>query len=166
MLMLDEIDKMLQGTARQQRIFLNSLRYITNQLKIPIVCAGASDAELAIRTDRDLADRFSSFKLGAWREGPKLKRLLASFAATLPLRLPSNLTASAMQEVVIKTTQGRTGRIFTLFEALATTAIESGQEQIDLSTFENEKFILPLVSMQKKEKQDFDEGYSPFQFER
>lgn len=36
-LVLDEIDKMLAGSPRQQRIFLNTIRFLTNDLKIPIV---------------------------------------------------------------------------------------------------------------------------------
>ncbi|WP_255530675.1 TniB family NTP-binding protein [Novosphingobium sp. NBM11] len=39
-LVLDEIDKMLAGSPRQQRIFLNTIRFLTNDLRIPIVCAG------------------------------------------------------------------------------------------------------------------------------
>jgi hypothetical protein len=34
-LVLDEIDKMLAGSPRQQRIFLNTIRFLTNDLKFP-----------------------------------------------------------------------------------------------------------------------------------
>ena len=62
-LVLDEIDKMLAGTPRQQRIFLNTIRFLTNDLKIPIVCAGTEDARIAVLTDPNLADRFGVFEL-------------------------------------------------------------------------------------------------------
>ncbi|WP_368736194.1 TniB family NTP-binding protein, partial [Salmonella enterica] len=49
-LVLDEIDKMLAGTPRQQRLFLNTIRFLTNDLKVPIVCAGTEDARMAVLT--------------------------------------------------------------------------------------------------------------------
>ena len=63
-LVLDEIDKMLAGSPRQQRIFLNTVRFLTNDLRIPIVCAGTEDARIAVLTDPNLADRFAAFELG------------------------------------------------------------------------------------------------------
>jgi Bacterial TniB protein len=38
MLVIDEIHSMLAGTFREQRIFLNSLRFLANDLRIPLVC--------------------------------------------------------------------------------------------------------------------------------
>ena len=149
-LMLDEIDKMLSSTPRQQRIFLNSIRYLTNQLQIPIVCAGAKDARLAIGTDPNLADRFASFELRHWERGVALQELLKSFAMTFPLREPSDLLSAEIQDEVIKMTNGVTGRIFRLFEALAIAAIVSGREKIDLDSMRDEDLLLPLVSMERR----------------
>src|SRR5215218_2316253 len=39
-LVIDEIHAMLAGTFREQRIFLNALRFLANDLRIPLVCAG------------------------------------------------------------------------------------------------------------------------------
>lgn len=153
-LMLDEIDKMLGSTPRQQRLFLNSIRYLTNQLRISIVCAGATGAQLAIRTDPNLADRFASFELHHWQKGRALEQLLVSFSMSLPLCEPSDLTTSEMQDEVIKMTDGVTGRIFRLFEALAIAAIVSGRERIDLGSLRDEKLLLPLVSMEVRKSQD------------
>lgn len=153
-LMLDEIDKMLCSTPRQQKLFLNSIRYLTNQLHIPIVCAGAKDAKLAIRTDPNLADRFASFELRPWEKGIALQELLKSFAMTFPLRKPSELLSTEFQEEVIRMTRGVTGRIFRLFEALAIQAIKSGREKIDLASLGDEDLLLPLVSMEPKKSSD------------
>lgn len=149
-LMLDEIDKILCSTPRQQGIFLNSIRYLTNQLRIPIVCAGASNAKLAIRGDPNLADRFGSLELRHYEKGRALQELLASFAMTLPLRQPSNLQTSEFQMEVIEMTKGVTGRIFRLFEALAIAAITSGRETIDLESLRDKNLLLPLVSMESR----------------
>lgn len=149
-LMLDEIDKMLCSTPRQQGLFLNGIRYLTNQLRIPIVCAGASDAKLAIRHDPNLADRFGSFELKHWQKGRAFQELLASFSMTLPLRKSSNLPTTEIQAEVIRLTNGVTGRIFRLFEALAIAAIKSGRELIDLESLQDDNLLLPLVSMESR----------------
>lgn len=147
-LVLDEIDKMLAGSPRQQRIFLNTIRFLTNDLKIPIVCAGTEDARIAVLTDPNLADRFAAFELIPWRNDQAFRQLIASFAGLLPLRRPSLLDGNDVRQRVLGLTAGVTGRIFRLMEALAIAAIRSGKEMIDAASFDDEKLLLPLVSMQ------------------
>lgn len=146
-LVLDEIDKMLAGTPRQQRVFLNTIRFLTNDLKIPIVCAGTEDARMAVLTDPNLADRFGAFELVPWRNDHALRQLLASFSGLLPLRRPSLLDSPDVRRRVLALTQGVTGRIFRLFEAAAIAAIRQGRELLDASSFDDEDLMLPLVSM-------------------
>lgn len=147
-LVLDEIDKMLAGTARQQRIFLNTIRFLTNDLHIPIVCAGTEDARIAVLTDPNLADRFEAFELRPWRNDHALRQLMASFAGLLPLRRPSLLDTSEVRQRVIALTAGVTGRIFRLMEAVAIASIRNGREMIDADSFDDKELLLPLVSMQ------------------
>lgn len=146
-LVLDEIDKMLAGTPRQQRVFLNTIRFLTNDLKIPIVCAGTEDARMAVLTDPNLADRFGAFELVPWRNDHALRQLLASFSSLLPLRRPSLLDSPEVRRRILALTQGVTGRIFRLIEAAAIAAIRDGRERLDATSFEDEDLMLPLVSM-------------------
>ncbi|CAA9893055.1 hypothetical protein METHB2_970008 [Candidatus Methylobacter favarea] len=46
MLIIDEVHNLLGATARRQRELLNLLRFIGNDLRIPIVCLGIRDAIL------------------------------------------------------------------------------------------------------------------------
>lgn len=147
-LVLDEIDKMLAGTGRQQRVFLNTIRFLTNDLSIPIVCAGTEDARIALLTDPNLADRFGAFQLVSWRNDHALRQLMISFAGLLPLRRPSQLDTPEVRQKVIALTQGVTGRIFRLIEAVAIAAIRNGREMIDAASFDDEELLLPLLSMQ------------------
>jgi hypothetical protein len=66
MLVIDEIHCLLVGTYREQRIILNCIRFLANDLRIPIVCAGTVEAKTALMTDEQLADRFEAFELGVW----------------------------------------------------------------------------------------------------
>ncbi|CDM60307.1 TniB family NTP-binding protein [Rhizobium favelukesii] len=62
MLIIDEIHAMLTGTYRQQRIFLNVIRFLANDLKVPLICAGTDLARQALLTDPQLAERFEAFQ--------------------------------------------------------------------------------------------------------
>ncbi|MFW8584698.1 TniB family NTP-binding protein [Rhizobium beringeri] len=66
MLIIDEIHAMLTGTFRQQRIFLNVIRFLANDLRVPLVCAGTDLARQALLTDPQLAERFEAFHLERW----------------------------------------------------------------------------------------------------
>ena len=47
-LIIDETHNILAGTTAAQREFLNLLRFLGNQLKIPIVCVGTKEAYFAL----------------------------------------------------------------------------------------------------------------------
>jgi hypothetical protein len=51
MLVIDEIHAMLGGTFREQRIFLNCLRFLANDLHLPLVCVGTNEAKQALMTE-------------------------------------------------------------------------------------------------------------------
>ncbi len=146
MIVLDEVNGMLAGTYRQQRVFLNALRFLANDLRAPLVCAGTDLARQALLTDAQLAERFEAFHLGRWKNDSAFASLLKSLAAILPLRLTSDLESAEVRERIHTLTAGVTARIFRLIEAAAEQAILSGKERLDLQSF-GEDLILPLVSM-------------------
>ena len=94
MIVLDEVNGMLAGTYRQQRVFLNALRFLANDLRAPLVCAGTDLARQALLTDAQLAERFEAFHLERWKNDRAFARLLKSLAAILPLRRASDLESA------------------------------------------------------------------------
>ena len=50
-LVLDEIHNLLAGSWREQRIVLNTLRFLSNELKLSLVCFGIMEARDAINGD-------------------------------------------------------------------------------------------------------------------
>src|SRR5512132_3648203 len=68
MLIIDELHNMLAGRPGQQREFLNLLRFIGNELRVPIVCLGTREAYLAIRSDDQLENRFEPIALPRWTD--------------------------------------------------------------------------------------------------
>jgi hypothetical protein len=100
MLIIDEVHALLASTYRQQRILLNTMRYLANELRIPLACAGTSEAKTALTTDEQLADRFEAYELPLWQNDEAFLRLLASFEAIFPLQRRSDLTGAACRRIL------------------------------------------------------------------
>lgn len=150
MLIIDEIHSMLAGTARAQKIFLNTLRFLANDVRMPLVCVGTDEARLAILMDSQLAERFDAFELSRWRDDVQFGRLLASISETLPLRKPSRFDTASCRKVILTRTDGVTTRIFRLIETAAVQAIRDGSEAITEELLSSRTLELPLVSMTRK----------------
>ena len=65
LLVIDELHNLLSGTSMQQRRLLNLLRWLGNELQIPLVGVGTAEALRAIRSDDQLVNRFEPFALPA-----------------------------------------------------------------------------------------------------
>jgi chromosomal replication initiation ATPase DnaA len=128
-LVIDEVHNILAGSARDQRIVLNTLRYLSNELQISLVCFGVADAREAINGDVQLARRFDELVLTRWSSNPAFEELIISILRNMPLREPSILTAMTLRRI-LQITDGLTARIFRLMNALAIAAIETGVERI------------------------------------
>jgi TniB protein len=50
MLVIDEIHSILAGTSREQGIFLKAIRFLANDLCIPLVCVRTHEAKQALMT--------------------------------------------------------------------------------------------------------------------
>lgn len=146
MIILDEVNGMLAGTYRQQRIFLNALRFLANDLRVPLVCAGTDLARQALLTDAQLAERFEAFHLKPWKNDLAFAGLLNSLGRILPLREPSDFENTRVRARIHTLTSGVTARIFRLIETTAEDAVQSGKDRIDIDSF-GDDLILPLVSM-------------------
>lgn len=150
MLIIDEIHSMLAGTARAQLVFLNTLRFLANEIRAPLVCAGTDEARLALLTDSQLSERFDALMLPRWSNDGELARLLVTIALTLPLRKECRLDSKTCREIILRRTDGVTTRIFRLIESAAIRAIRDGSECITEETLSSKDLVLPLVSMTRK----------------
>ena len=111
--------------------FFNLLRFLGNELRIPLVGIGTKEVYLAIRSDDQLENRFEPMVLPVWQEGKELESLLASFIAMLPLRRPSFIANSDMARYLLARTEGTIGEIAQLLISAAIVAIETGEESIN-----------------------------------
>ena len=138
MLVIDEVHNLQAGTVREQARFLNMLRFLGNELRIPLVCVGTQQARNALRTDEQLVRRFEAIALPPWRNDQDFAALIGSLQRTLPLRRESEIGERALKSI-LETTGGVTAAIFSLMTRLAVAAVLSGEERIMASDFEDAK---------------------------
>ncbi len=131
-LIIDEIQHILAGNLDKQRQFLNVIKYLGNELKVPIVGVGTKEAIRAIQNDPQLANRFEPEPLPKWQMDEEYLKLLMSFERMLPLKKPSNLIETSMATKILSLSEGIIGEMSMLLRRAAVTAIETGSECIDL----------------------------------
>ncbi|OZA18809.1 MAG: NTP-binding protein [Rhodobacterales bacterium 17-64-5] len=129
MIMIDEVHNLLAGTHREQRRFLNVLRYLSNELEVSLVCFGVSEAVDAIRGDVQLARRLDEHHLPNWRDDSEFSNMIQTLIAAMPLEKKSILKVKSLRQI-LALTGGVTSRVFSLVKDLAIDAIRTGEECI------------------------------------
>jgi type II secretory pathway predicted ATPase ExeA len=132
MLIIDEIHNLLAGSLARQRLFLNVLKYLGNELQVPIVGVGTVEAIRAVATDPQLANRFEPLALTKWEMNREYLFLLASFTRLLPLRKPSSLIDNDLALKLLSMSEGTIGELSSLLATATEHAISSARERIDL----------------------------------
>ena len=143
LLTIDEVHNVLSGSHQQQRRFLNLLRWLGNELQIPLVAVGTAEALRAIQSDEQLANRFTPFSLPLWRADAEYTRLLNTLEALLPLRQPSGLSEPATAQKILTTSEGVLGEIVWLVVHAAVAAIRQGREAIRVELLDHLNFVPP-----------------------
>lgn len=143
MLVIDELHNLLSGSPGQQRRLLNLLRWLGNELQIPLVAVGTVEALRAVRSDDQLANRFEPIPLPVWSEDEAYLRLLSTLEAILPLQRPSNLASAALAGKIFSASEGVLGEIVTIVTRAAVLAVRSGTEAITARMIDDTGFIAP-----------------------
>lgn len=129
MLFLDEIHNVLAGSAKQSEAFLNTLKYLSNQLYLPVVLIGTESALNVIRTDEQVLSRYPAFTLSPWAQDEQFTRLVSIVLSTLPLRRRTRLSQSAVARIHARS-RGALGGVVQVLQRAAVWAIENGAEEI------------------------------------
>ena len=137
MLMIDEINSILVGSARQQRQFLQLLRFLSNELQVAIVCAGVPEARFALLSDPQLRSRVAEIVLEPWTSGPEFQAFVNILVQGLPLRRPSPVDSARLRRLLVERSGGITLSICRALERAGAAAIRNGQERIDLAALED-----------------------------
>ena len=143
LLIIDEVHNVITGPVNKQRQFLNVLKYLGNDLQIPLVGLGTKEALRAIQADPQLANRFEPVALRRWQLDQEFQMLLASFERALPLREPSRLADEHLARQLLMLSEGSLGELSTLLTIAAIYAIQSGAERIDETVLATLDWVAP-----------------------
>lgn len=61
MLVIDEIHTILSAKIDQRTVYLNGLKFLSNELQIPVVLIGTIEAMRALQSDQQLGNRFEPY---------------------------------------------------------------------------------------------------------
>jgi type II secretory pathway predicted ATPase ExeA len=151
MLIIDEVHHILAGNLTRQKAFLNVIKFLGNELEIPIVAAGTKDAFRAIQTDPQLANRFDHAPLPRWKNDDNFARLLMTFEAMLPLRKPSRLDDQALSNHIYAMSEGYIGEVSRILVEAAVMAVKTGKETIDRKILESIGWVPPSARRKQPE---------------
>jgi hypothetical protein len=136
-LVIDEINSVLVGSPRQQRLFLQLLRFLSNDLKLALVGVGVPEVRHALLSDAQLRSRFSDIELPPWTPGEDLRDFVTRLVWSLPLRQSSPVDSAKLRAMLAERSGGVTLGICKAVERAAVAAIRTGRERIELASFED-----------------------------
>lgn len=148
-LAIDEINNLLAGSVTKQKQFLNTLKLIGNELQVPIVGLGTSDAIRAVQTEPQLENRFVPQILPRWNMDTEFRMLVASFEKVIPLRDPSDLQSVLIAAKLHAMSEGSIGELSTLLNMAAIKAITKGIEKITPEILDSCGFVSPSKRKQQ-----------------
>lgn len=149
LLMIDEFHSMLTGSTVKQREVMNAIKFLCNELAIPIVGVGTREAVMVLHSDPQHASRFDVVSLPLWELNKDFQKLLAGFEKVLPLKKPSRLHEPELATLIHAISEGNTGNIHRLLVECAREAIESGKEFIDLPLVQSKSWVKPTKGVRE-----------------
>jgi len=144
LLMIDEVQHIDRMPYRKQRSIMDTIKYMSNELSLPIAAFGTEEAINVFSADPQLQNRFKKVYLPKWELNIEFRRLLKSFERLLPFKEPSVLSDEDFASYIYFKTNGTIGEVNTLIRNSAVLALKSGlekitQEIIDKTNFESSK---------------------------
>ena len=147
LLIVDEIQDILTSTARQQRIAMDTIKFLMNELGLPTLVLGTSQAPEAMQVDEHLNARFKYRELPVWKQDVHLVRLLDVLECALPLRKRSHLSSPALSSEILRLSEGVLDPMMKLVTYAAAHAIECGDEQITVGLLQRARVEPPVAAV-------------------
>lgn len=153
MLIIDEFHNMLDAPPAKQRRFLRVLKTIGNELRIPLVALGTHEAQHAINSDRQIANRFQVLRLPKWKldtedpeAGPsEFRQFLWSFERIIQLDEKSDLGNDPIATRIYALSEATIGEASDLLRDAARWVVRQGRKRIDDEALEQCGYVPPSL---------------------
>lgn len=143
MVAIDEIHAALTNPHDKRVLFLNTIKYLSNELKIPFVVIGTSLALNAIQSDQQLGSRLVPFKLQKWNADKDFGMFLGKVLTHLKLDAVSAINSRGFREQFIHMTDGLTGEVWHLSVKIADVLQSAGTNKVDETVFQQVDWTRP-----------------------
>jgi len=110
---------------------LDGIKFLMNELQLPIIALGVPTAAEAFRSDLHLDARFKRFELPSWEANKALSSFLFNIERLLPLRNPSKLHSQSAMDFLVRHAGNSLDSMMNLIRSAAVHAILDGEERID-----------------------------------
>lgn len=142
-LIIEELHSLLIGPAVKQRLLMNAIKMLCNELCIPVVGVGTRDAVRVLHTDPQHASRFDVISLPKWVLNKDFQTLVAGFESVLPLKRQSNLADPELATALHTICDGNLGDLHRLLVECTINAITKGTEQITMDIVQSNQWLKP-----------------------
>lgn len=142
MVIVDEAHGMMTA-KRTQALILNAIKYLGNDLQVPMVLAGTDELFSLLSSDKQLANRFPPTHMPKWYQSINLAKLLVTLEQKIELKNPSNLKDARIQDQLVAMSDHLLGEIIDIVKFAAEEAIKSGEEVITVELLQSLKFTKP-----------------------
>jgi hypothetical protein len=131
----DELQRVTDLRAKDQRAILNVLKYLSNQLSMSLAGFGSGEAKALIQSDPHLEERFDIVALPMWtRKSSWAIEAVRARLAYMPLRKPTEVDRELMEALLLYS-KSLLGRMFRLLERAAINALDQ-EECLSASSIE------------------------------
>ena len=149
MLIIDEFHSLLTGTATKQREVMNCIKFLCNELKIPIVGVGTLEAIRVLHSDAQHASRFDVMSLKRWELNKEWQQLLVSFEMILPIKEVSRLHQPDIASLLHMISDGNLGNLHRLLIECSIEAINQEIEKITVDIIDSKKWLRPTKGIRE-----------------
>jgi Cdc6-like AAA superfamily ATPase len=140
LLVIDETNNLVNGTATAQRKTLAALRRLSNTLSLSMAFFGTLEALNALMSDPQIEGRCQPFRLNRLAKDQTYAAIVAAVVAHMPLKMRTDVD-NAFVDAVHEASGGSPGKTFRLLNAAAVEAIETGAERITPRSLGGEEVV-------------------------
>ena len=138
MLVIDDMQNLLNGTAKTKRIIMNAIKTFCDELQIPFIGVGDTECiKLLDYTDIKYQSRFNMVKLPQLEFDTEFQHFLSRADKALPLNESSHLSELEVAQYIHRLTDGSVGKICQMLKDCAKQSIENGIDRITTDQISN-----------------------------
>ncbi len=112
---VDELHHVLPGGPHRQRVILDDIKYMSNELMIPVFMAGTAHAQHLVARDDQYNERFPALGMPRWNQDRDFQRLLRVIENHLQVPEDS-FSNPEHSDLVWKHSRGLIGRVLRICE--------------------------------------------------